>query len=425
MNRVVVTGIGVETCAGRHADEFWASVRDGRSAIRPIRSFDASRIGCKVAGEVDFDPGDRLTRTQTRRTSRFQQLHYSAVVGALEHAGDPPVRGSEFGIFVGTSVGGLPAMPGYWKIRDEEIIAADRLVLTKVVPNAAAYLTAEMLGVTGPSVTFATGCVASTNAVAAGFREIQAGRLRGAVVSGVEAWIMEFGVAVFARMGMTSRCPPERATEACRPFDDARDGLVPAEGAGALVLEELSAAEQRGGPILAEIVGAGASCDATHPVRPCDDGRVAAQAISSALHDAGVGVEAVDHVNGHGSSTLQSDSAETRAIRAALGRHANAVTVSAPKSVFGYHMGACGVVETAAAVLTLAYQFVPPTANLEHPDPKCDLDYVACVGRPARVDHALKLNFGLGGQNSALVLRRYGEVAEHPRAHRDRPVPVQ
>ena len=407
MTRVVVTGIGVETCVGRTVDAFWSAVSEGRPGIAPISSFDASDLTCQVAGEVDLDPSEALSPANIRRTSRFQQLHHLAAVKSFADGGRSPSGGPEFGIFVGTALGGMSDATRYYKVRESGLELIDRLMVTKAAPNAAAQLTAELLGIHGPSYTFTTTCASSTDAILFAFREIRAGRLDAALASGSEAWVTPDALRVFAKMHVTTTTPPDRATEACRPFDITRDGVTPSEGAVALLLESLPEAERRGARIYAELLGAGSTCDGSHPVRPCPTGEYTAAAIQSALADAGIAPDEIDHVNCHGTSTPLNDVAETLAIRMALGDHADRITATASKSVLGHHFGAGGAAETAVSALSLHHQYLPPTANLLSPDPACDLDYVPIKGRDASIQTMLKLSFGFGGQNTVLVLRRF------------------
>lgn len=404
--RVVVTGIGLETCAGRDVDSFWDAISNGKSGIRRISRFETDDFPCSVAGEVDLDPSETMSRSEARRSSRFQRLHHSAVVRAVEHAGGLASPEST-GLFTGTSLGGFAEIEDYWAYRDGGFVLMDRLGPVKFLPHAASSWSAELLGIQGPCLTVGNACAASTDAIRLAADAVRSGSVRAAIAAGSESWITPPGLAGFAKMGALTTRHHEDPTEACRPFDADRSGVVPSEGAAALVLEEAGSAEARGATIWAEVLGAASTCDAFHPVAPREDASRAAAAIDLALQNATLAPDAIDHINAHGTSTPRNDVAETAAIRLALGDVASSVSVTGPKSLVGHALGAAGVIETAICVLSIAHQFSPPTINLETPDPMCDLDYTPQVGHDQRIDAALKLSFGFGGYNTALVLGPY------------------
>lgn len=407
MNRVFVTGVGVESCAGRTIPDFWDALREGRSGIRPLNPPDSLDFGCSVAGQVrGFDPAEAAGRAMPRRLSRFQQLAISAAIRALDDAGLSPGSDPDLAIYVGTSLAGFPEVDRYYRVGERGWILSDRTGPTKYLPHAAAAATAELLHARGPAITLSTACAASTDALGTAWGLLRAGATQRALACGVEAWITQAGVGSFARLGALTSAGPESAATACRPFDVGRDGVVPSEGAGALLLETEQAMLARGGQPLVEVLGYGASCDAYHPLKPRPDGSVAAEAIVRALASAGLKPEQIDHVDAHATSTPLNDVAETRAIRRVFGGHADRLSVTASKSVLGHSLGAGGALECIALALAISRSYLPPVANLVNKDPECDLAVLPGPGRPAAVEVAVKLSFGFGGENAVLIFGR-------------------
>jgi 3-oxoacyl-[acyl-carrier-protein] synthase II len=403
--RIVVTGIGLETCLGRDLNEVWESLLAGKSGIRPISMYQPlESASCKVAGEIDFDPLEVMTGTEARRTTRFQQLVWSAASRAVKGHSDLVSDPYRFAIVVGTGGGFMP-----YAQESLEQMAGDRLALLKTLPNMAAAIVAQRLGICGPSITISTACASSTDAIGYALQLIRTGVVDAALACGVDAWVTQSSVGHFAAMKVTTSRNPLEATEASRPFDKDRDGMVPAEGGGALLLETLERANRRGAKPMAELLGAGSTCDAHHLSAPLEDGSVAAASIEHALTDAGLVSERIDHVNAHGTSTRLNDIVETRALKRALGGRAYEVPVTAPKSMLGHACGGCGIIEAAITILTLRDGLVPPTINLLNPDPECDLDYVTNKARTFDGRTALTVNFGFGGQNSALIFRKFDQ----------------
>ena len=281
--------------------------------------------------------------------------------------------------------------------------AIDRLTLLKVLPSMPTSFVAQKLGITGPSLTVNSACASSTDALALGAEWVRMGVADAVLVAGVEAWINEFVIAAFGRIQALSTRAPEDAAKASRPFDSARDGMVPSEGAAALLLETRARAERLGREPLGTVMGSASSNDAFHPVMPREDGSVAAQTLSDALRDAGVAADELSFVSAHGTSTPLNDVAETRALKTVLGE-ATTIPVTALKSVIGHCQGASGIVEIIGAIKAIQEGFLPPTINLDTPDPDCDLDYVPNQGRPASLRTAAKCSFGFGGQNAVVVI---------------------
>ncbi|MFI8944558.1 beta-ketoacyl-[acyl-carrier-protein] synthase family protein [Streptomyces syringium] len=399
-HRVLVTGIGVESCAGGTPDELWDALAAGRPAISALEL--EQSLPCQVGGVVKgFDPREHMSAQQVRRTSRFQQLLFAA---AMKARADARLRTAPGALYVGTGGGGLDETAQLVTVlRESGWSKMNRLGLLRLLPNQAAGFVAQELDITGPVLTLSTACASSTDAIAAGMRAVRDGTADVVLVGGVESWLDLPCLASFCLLDALSRRPAAEAVRASRPFDRDRDGMVPAEGAAVLVLESERSALARGATVHGEVLGAASTCDAHHALAPRPDGSVAARTIELACADAGLDTTAVDLVSAHGTSTPLNDRAETAAIKRAFGSHARQVAITAPKSVIGHACGACGVLESVGVLLAMREKFVPPTANLENPDPECDLDYTPLVGRPASIDVAIKQNFGFGGQNSAVV----------------------
>ena len=405
--RVVITGIGPVTPVGVGRDTFWSSLVEGRSGIGALTRFDTEGWPVHVAGEVrEFDPSAWMEPKEARRTDRVVQFAVAAARLAFDDAGAPAFTPERTAVIVGTGVGGLITMEAQIRTLIEQ--GPDRVspfLVPAMMPNAPAGHVAMAFGLTGPNLGVVTACAASGHAIGEAARMIREGRADAALAGGAEACITPVAVAGFAKMQALSRNPD--AARASRPFDAERDGFVLGEGACLLVLEEASHAVARGAHVYAEVAGYGATADAFHVTQPEPDGAGAAAAMHAALADAGASAEEVDHVNAHGTSTPLNDRAETRAIRKALGDHADHVAVCSTKSMTGHLLGAAGAVEAGATALAVSTGIVPPTINLEHPDPECDLDYTPRVARPMKVRLALSNSFGFGGQNAVLALRRW------------------
>jgi 3-oxoacyl-[acyl-carrier-protein] synthase II len=407
--RVVITGMGAITPLGHSVEEFWANLVAGRSGVARMTLCDPSGYPCQVAAEVkDWDPEAYIERREARRMARFAQFAVAAARQAVADAGLDlqALDLTRVGVVLGNGNGGYPDIEQAVRtIVERGGMRIDPLFLPKSLPNMAAAQVSLQLGLKGYNSTVVTACAAATQAIGEAAELVRRGRMDVVLTGGTEAGISQLGLAAFAVMrALTTRNDaPERAS---RPFDRDRDGFVPAEGAGVFVLETLAHARARGARVLAEVAGAAASADAYHIVAPCADGEGAARAIRWALADAGIAPGEVDYINAHGTSTPLNDTAETLAIKAALGEHAYQVPVSSTKSMIGHALGAAGALETVAAVKSIETGVIHPTINYETPDPECDLDYVPNEARRADVRVVLKNSFGFGGQNACLVLRR-------------------
>ena len=408
--RVVVTGLGAVTPAGHTVEEFWDSLVNGRSGIGYLTGANPEGFPCKVAGEVrDWDPGKYIERKAARRMARFSHFMVAAAGQAFADAGlDLDAEGRErIGVLVGNGGGGYPDIQEAAQILFERGgMKIDPLYLARSLGNMAGAQVALQYNLRGYNGTIVTACAAGTQAIGEASMVIRSGRADVVLTGGCEAGICDLGLAAFSVMRALSSQADDPAT-ASRPFDGTRDGFVPCEGSGALLLESEEHALARGARIYAEVAGFGCTNDAYHVAAPPEDGEGAGRAMAMALRDAGMSPEQVDYVNAHATSTPLGDTAETNAIKKVLGDHAYNVAVSATKSLIGHGLGASGGMETVATVKTIETGVIHPTINLNTPDPTCDLDYVPNVARKMDVRVALKNSFGFGGQNSCLVLTKY------------------
>ncbi len=410
--RVVVTGLGAITPIGNTITEYWEGLLTGRNGIGPITLFDASRHDCRIAGEVKgFDPCDYISRKEAKRMDRFAQFAVAASKQAIADAElvIDDLNADQVGIMIGTGIGGLKVL------EDQQEVYLTRgpdrcspFMIPMMIANMAAGLTAIHTGAKGPNSCPVTACAAGSNAVGDAFRLIQRGYAQAMICGGTEAAVTPLSVAGFAAARALSTRNDD-PLHACRPFDVGRDGFVMGEGTGILVLEELEYALSRGARIYGEIVGYGMTCDAYHMTSPVPGGIGAAKAIALAMKDGGLTPDQISYINAHGTSTPANDPTETAAIKTALGEHAHKVAVSSTKSMTGHLLGGSGGIEAVAAVLAIAYDQIPPTINLENPDPECDLDYVPNHSRSQTVDVALSNSFGFGGHNITLAFRKFND----------------
>jgi 3-oxoacyl-[acyl-carrier-protein] synthase II len=408
--RVVVTGMGTVNPLGKSVEEYWDGLIEGRSGAAPIEGFDASRLTTKFACEVrGFDPTDYMDRKLAQRSARFTHLAIASAGQAIADAGLDMGAEDRYrvGVEMGTGIGGFEVMT-----RDAATYLnggrLHPLYATMVIPNIAAAQVAMNCGLKGPNSTTVTACAASTHAIGNALRIIQRGDADVMLAAGTEASLCEVGIASFNAIKAlsTRNDAPEAAS---RPFDRDRDGFVPAEGSGTLILESLEHAQKRGARIYGEVIGFGITNDAFHAVAPDETGAAPAQCMRNALADACIRPEDVDYVNAHGTSTPLNDAAETRAMKMALGEHAYKVPISSTKSMVGHLLGAAGAVEAIATLLTINRGVIHPTINYQNPDPACDLDYVPNEARRADVRIAISNGFGFGGQNCTIVLKRFEE----------------
>ena len=409
--RVVITGLGVVSPIGTGVEKFWSNLVAGVSGIDIIKRFDPVEIGLSVhiAGEVkDFEPEKYFDKKDAQKVSDFIKFAVAAADEAIKDSGllegkfDP----YRVGVIIGTGIGGLRDIEEQQKVLMEK---GPRRVSPFFIPygisNMASGLVAIRFGFKGPNYCVVSACATGNHSIGDAMRLIQKGDIDVAIAGGCESAITPLGVAGFASMKAlsTRNHEPQKAS---RPFDRDRDGFVMGEGAGILVLEEYEHAKARGAKIYAELVGYGATDDAYHITAPCADGEGAYMCMKLALEDAGVRPEEIDYINAHGTSTPLNDKSETLAIKRLFGEHAYKLKISSNKSMIGHLLGAAGAVEAVATVKSIQTGIIPPTINLENPDPECDLDYVPNKAIEYTVNYALSNSFGFGGTNACLLFKR-------------------
>jgi len=412
-HRVVVTGMWVLAPNGNNLVEFWDSLIEGRSGLGIATSFDVTDLPVKTVAELkNFDARNYMDFKESKRMARLSQVGVAAAKMAIDQSGLELAKEdrTRIGCEVGTGIGGFKEISEEieaFALRGER--GPDRIspfFVPRVIPNMASCQIAIQFGLEGPNNTDTTACAASTQALGNAYRVLQRGDAEVMLAGGAEANLCRFGLASFAAMKVLST-QAEDPLKASRPFDAHRDGFVPGEGAGMLVLETLEHAQNRGAEIYGEIVGFAVTDDAFHIVMPEEDGDGPARAMAKALEDAHVGPEDVDYINAHGTSTQLNDKSETAAIKRVMGDRAKRIPISSTKSMIGHLLGAAGAVEAIASILSINHGMVHPTINLEHPDPDCDLDYVPDGPRRHEIKVAMSNSFGFGGQNACIVLKRF------------------
>lgn len=402
--RVVVTGIGVVAANGVGEEAFWAANRAGRSGITRLDAFPPDEFESKVAGQVrGFDPLQYMPAETVKRTDRFVHFGLACAAMACRRSGlDLATEDrSRIGVIFGSGLGGQ-------LFHEEQIVSAlsrgsarvNPLSVPRITPNAVSSQVAIHYGLRGTNLVISTACASGAHAIGEAFRKVQYGELEACFTGGVEAPLTRFNFSAYGSLRVLSKQnePPEQAS---RPFDLRRDGFVMGEGGAVLVLEERERALRRGAKPLAEIVGYAGNSGAHHMVMPDPEGGDAAGVIAAALRDAGL--DRVDYINAHATSTKANDAAETRAIKAVFGSAAGTIPISSTKSMIGHSIGAAGAIEAVVCVKAIEDRFIPPTINLEVPDPECDLDYVPRVGREAMVRSVLSNSFGFGNCNASLI----------------------
>jgi len=409
--RVVITGMGVISPIGLDVESFWQSLLAGRSGIRTIARFDASTFPVRIAAEaLDFDPQAYMDYKTARRSGRYAQMAVAAATQALCSARlevNDETR-DRIGVVVASTGGSFELGEHELTLRERGAARVDPLVIPKFGAYMAAARVGRVLRVRGPNTTINSACASGTDALGQALNLIRTGAAEVLLAGAAETIVSPLGVASMAVLGALTKDWNDEPRRASRPFDAKRSGFVLGEGAGILALESEEHARARGAEVLAEFAGAGWSFDAADDTAPDADGQ--ALAMTRALQSAGVTPEQVSYINAHGTSTPFNDNAETAAIKRAFGEEAaRKVPISSIKSMVGHSGAGAGGVEAVASVLTIRDNMLPPTINYEFPDPNCDLDYVPNEARPHQVDVVLSNSFGLGGQNAALVLRRYAE----------------
>ena len=409
--RVVITGLGVASPLGNSSEELWKNLLDGQCGIERITHFDATAFDTRIAAEVkNFDAAGAFpSPKEMRRTDRFSQLGIFAGWQALKDSGldlDKANR-DEIGVFLGSGIGGLQTTAEQHSILMNK--GPGRLspfMIPMLILNMASGLFSMFHKLRGPNVATCSACATATHAIGEAWRTIKMGDALVMFAGGTEATIVPLGIGGFCAMkAMSTRNDdPKRAS---RPFDMGRDGFVMGEGAGVVVLEELEHARARGARIYCELVGYGNTADANHMTAPAPGGEGAARCMRMALRSARLNPTDINYINAHGTSTPQGDVCETQAIKTVFGDHARAVAISSTKGATGHMLGAAGAVETAICAMAIEDGIVPPTLNLDEPDPQCDLDYVPHTARKMKVDAVVNNSFGFGGHNASVVLKKF------------------
>ncbi len=408
--RVVVTGVGMITPVGLDTEATWAGLVSGRSGIGPITHFEDKEIPTQIAGEVKgFDAAKFIEPKEIKKMDRFIHLGLATSQMVMDDAklSVTPENAERIGVMVGAGIGGLPAIErAHRSYLEKGFRRITPFFIPMSIINELSGHISMRFGAKGPNSCAVTACATGTHSIGDAFKIIQRGDADAIIAGGAESCICPLGVGGFNAMKAlsTRNNEPERAS---RPFDAQRDGFVMGEGSGMLVLEDLEFAEKRGARILAEIIGYGMSGDAYHITSPAPNGEGAARCMKMAIKDAGIDPSAVGYINAHGTSTKYGDELETMAIKTVFGEHAYRVPVSSTKSMTGHLLGAAGGVEGVVSVLTVDRGMIPPTINLENPDPECDLDYVPNKARQVPVEVAMSNSFGFGGTNACIVFRKF------------------
>lgn len=408
--RVVVTGVGLVCALGIGTEESWKNLVAGQSGVGMITHFDTTGFDCKIAGEVkNFDPFRWIEKKELKKMGRFIQIALAGADFAVKMAEWKPEHSDldEVGVYVSSGIGGFDIIEReHIKLMQGGPGRISPFFIPSAIVNLASGHISIRYGARGPNSATATACSASAHAIGDSFKIIERGAAEVMICGGTEATITPMGVGGFASMKALSTRNDDPA-HASRPFDSGRDGFVVGEGAGILILESLEHAQKRNAPILAEIVGYGMSGDAYHITQPAENGDGAFRVMRAAMKDAKLTPADISYVNAHGTSTPLGDVIETRALKRAFGDRATHIPISSTKSMTGHLLGGAGGLEAGISVLALRDQILPPTINLETPDPECDLDYVPNVARKASVEYALSNSFGFGGTNAALIFKRW------------------
>jgi 3-oxoacyl-[acyl-carrier-protein] synthase II len=409
--RVVVTGVGAVSPVGLNISDMWASLIAGKSGIGYITSFDTTNFETKIGAEVKgFDAGQYVSPKQVKRMDRFTQFAVAASFQAIASAKLTinPENAPDCGVIIGNSICGLLSVSVELKVLMEK--GPDRVspILAPTMTGDAAPVQVSLLtGATGPNFTLSAVCASGSDAIGQAYNAIRLGDAKIMIAGGTEAPLIPIVVAAFSNIRALS-AKNDIPQEACRPFDATRNGFVIGEGAAMMILEEETYALKRGAPILAELIGYGATSDAFHLIQPSPDGVNATRAVKLAMEKGGISPGDVDYINAHGTATVLNDRTETNVIKQAFGEYARKIPISASKSMIGHLLGASGSIEAVITILAMQNGIVPPTINLTHPDPECDLDYVPNVARKANIKTAVTNSFGFGGHNSVLIFRKYG-----------------
>ncbi len=409
--RVVITGLGVVSSLGSDPSTLWQRLVKGECGIGRIKGFDPTGFDCQIAAEVhDFDPTAAFpSPKEQRRTDRFTQIAVFAGAEALKDSGVDLNRVdlNEFGVFIGSGIGGLRTTEDQHRVLlNKGPGRVSPFMIPMLILNMASGLFSLYYRLKGPNLATCSACATATHALGEAWAVIKRGDAKLMAAGGTEATVVPFGLAGFAAMkAMSTR--NDDPLHASRPFDRDRDGFVMGEGAAVLILEELEHARQRGARIYCELVGYGNTSDACHMTAPDPEGEGASRAMQMALRHAGLAADQIDYVNCHATSTPVGDVCETKMLKRVFGAHAYKLAASSTKGAVGHMLGAAGAIETIICCKALEHQIAPPTINLENPDPECDLDYIANVARPMKIDTFANNSFGFGGHNAIVIGRRF------------------
>ena len=405
--RVVITGMGVVTPLGCSVERYWDGLISGRNGVGPLTLFDCTEFDTRIAGECrDFEPERWIDRKQIKRLDRFSQLALAAGIDAVADSGldctkEDPYR---LGVIVGSGIGGICELEQqHVRLLEKGPSKISAFTIPKLMVNAASAVISIQFGTRGPCTAVVTACASATNAMGDALHCIQRGDADVMITGGSEAAVTTLGVGAFNAMHALSTRNDD-PSHASRPFDRQRDGFIVSEGAGIVVFEELEHARKRDARIYAEVLGYGMTSDGGHITQPDEDGASAAEAMRRCIADAGFNPSDLDYINAHGTSTVLGDIAETRAIKSVFGPQAYQVPVSSTKSATWHLLGASGGIELVACTLAMRNRVVPPTINLEDPDPECDLDYVPNQARDLRVRRVISNSFGFGGHNACILI---------------------
>ena len=408
--RVVVTGVGMLTPVGMDTETTWEGLINGKSGIGPLTFFEDKDFPTQIAGEIKgFEAAQYIELKEIKKMDRFIHLAIAASQMAMDDAGlkTTPENADRVGVMVGAGIGGLPAIERYYKAYLEKgYRKISPFMIPMLIINEASGQISIRFGAKGPNSAVVTACATGTHCIGDSFKMIQRGDADAMIAGGTESCICPIGMGGFCAMKAlsTRNDEPQRAI---RPFDAQRDGFVMGEGAGVVILEELEFAQKRGARIYAEVIGYGLSGDAYHLTTPAPNGEGAARCLSMAVKDAGISPMDMGYINAHGTSTKYNDEYETMAVKTVFGDHAYKIPMSSTKSMTGHLLGAAGGVEAVITILAMERGVLPPTINLENPDPECDLDYIPNKARKAAVDVAMSNSFGFGGTNASLIFKKH------------------
>ncbi len=412
MKRVVVTGMGLVTSVGNDVASTWEALCQGKSGVSEIEGYDTSRHRVHIAAQVkNFDPSPYMDRKDIRRNDPYEQLAVAVSKQALDQAGLKITNenADDIGVYIGSGVGGLQTLHDQFAVLFEK--GPDRIspfFISMMIIDGAPGVVSILTGAKGPNWAAVSACATSGNTIGEAWETIRRGDAKAMIAGGSEKAVTAIAMAAFDNMHALSRRNDD-PQGASRPFDATRDGFVMGDGAGILILEDLEFAKARGATILAEMVGYAATGDAYHVTEPAPGGSGLVRAMQRAMQKAGLRPDQIDYINAHGTSTPYNDRTETQAIKNCFGEHAYHLAISSTKSMVGHTLGAAGAVEAVVSIMSILTDIIPPTINLHHPDPACDLDYVPNEARHATVNVSLSNSMGFGGHNTSLIFKRYEE----------------